>query len=358
MAVPTPDAFAFATGAQGIYGGLDIPIGAGSTPRSQVLGHYLHLDDGKLCKTGSYASSLDELRDTVRILLERSKQEEQEKWKYKHILLWLAGATEGVKEVMADIARLKPVWVNRQIYPITILWCADFVESLPDVLSGIFEAAKKQVPETDKAFDVLIETRARGPGRAFLRDIKRASHLSAQGPLAKALQELSRLQDRGFKIHIVTEGVGALLLADLAKLTGVTGAPRLPTPASVTLLAPAMTDMLFRDLRANLAPLGLPQITVATAGPRQERQMRVGDYGGSVLRLVDRAFEDASRNHLLGLYTNAARAAGQDGDLPVRHTIIVWNKDVKRPGLNHLTRGEAAINLVLDQITNQGAAAL
>ncbi len=193
LAVPTPGAFEYTLGLQGLNAGRGVPIGAGSTPRRQVLGHYLHLDDGAHVESGPYPSAQAMLDATIGLLEGQAEGGQQ---KYDHVLLWLGGANEDMKDAVADIARLKPVWMSQRVYPITALWCSDLVESIMDVLHGAFAASLEQVGRPGPQLDRLIEARIHGPGRAFLRDIKRSSAVAAAGPLRTAMASLGRLADR------------------------------------------------------------------------------------------------------------------------------------------------------------------
>lgn len=365
LAVPTPKAFEYTIGRQGKLAGFDIGLGAapGSMPRRQVLGHYLHLDDGAHVPGGPYPSSQGSLDTTVALLEEQAKGGRR---KYADVLLWLAGANEGTEDVVADIARLKPVWLGRGVYPITVLWCTDFVGSIVSVLDGVFASAQAQVGEPGPALDRLIEARVRGPGRAFLRDIKRSSQRAVgapspctagtgkPGPFAEAFASLGRLRAAGYRLHVATEGVGAILLADL--VAGTQG--KASSLASVTLLAPALTEASFHALGRTLHDKGPVAWTLATASAAVEKRMRCGPYGGSILRLVDRAFEDDGPEQVVGLAAVAARARGAlPEEARPRLAALKPDPGVERPLLRHLTRGSAAVGMVLHAIRPDGASA-
>lgn len=342
LAVPTPDAFEYSLGLQGIHAGMDTLVSASSTPRSQILGHYLHLDDGDHVSGGPYSSSHAMLEATVGLL---EGQAQAGLRKYDHVLLWFAGSNEGTRDAVADIARLKPVWMGQRVYPITVLWCSDFVESVVDVLHAVFTASLQQVGRPGPDLDRVIEARVHGPGRAFLRDVKRSSARAAAGPLRAAMASLGRLTNE-YRLHIATEGVGAILLADLAVPVHGAG-PALPRLSSVTLLAPTLVDTRFKDLVRQLRRMKCPAPAVATADAASEKQMRVGPYRGSILRLVDHAFEEGpGPDRIVGLLNVAelVKVGFSRRDGPEFHTLAV--DDVQEPQLRHLTRGRNAIKLV------------
>lgn len=350
LAVSTPEAFHLGVGLQGFAAGLNVPVAGTSTPRIELVGHYVHLDDGVHVEVGQYPSSRESLAETVGLLQDRAARGEAEH-KYEHVLLWLAGANETTKDAVADAARLKRMWLAHGVYPVTVFWCSDFVEEVVAVLDGVFRKAEARVGRTGPDLDRVIEAEVRGAGRAFLRDIKRRSAVAAtrpDGDMVDALRRLGPLAPR-HRLHLVAEGVGAIMAADLAACPGAPLAPGLPGFETLTLLSPALTERRFGEVLDALPPRDGPRVTVVTPDPATERRMRVGPYGGSMLRLVDRAFEEGPETDaLIGLRGVARRARARLGgpDGRVGFEEVAAPPAVASPKMHHVTRGPDAVELL------------
>jgi hypothetical protein len=362
LAVSTPQAFHIGVGFQGPSAGMNVPVASASTPRIELVGHYLHLDDGVHVRGGRYPSSPDMLAETVR-LLERKADDKhagrkkpaagETKQDYDHVLLWLAGANETTKDAVADAARLKRTWTGAGVYPITVFWCSDFVEEILGVLDGVFSKAEARVGRTGAALDDAIESAVRGAGRAFLRDIKRRSALAAAWPagdMADAVRRLGALKGR-YRLHLAAEGVGAIMAADLATFPDEPGERGLPLFETVTLLSPVLTERRFDELLHSLPGKGGPKVAVVTHDDRTEQRMRVGPYSRSILHLVDRAFEEGPGNNtLVGLREVAERLRKRvdlDGRVAFGEAAA---SGVDQPKLHHVTRGPDAIRLLTARI--------
>lgn len=352
LAVSTPEAFDIGVGAQGMMAGMNVPTVIASTPRIELIGHYVHLDDGKHVKGGRYPSSPHMVGQTVELLQEKAASPARE---YQHVLLWLAGANEATKDAVADHARLKRSWMGAGVYPITVFWCSDFVEEISGMLDGVFAKAQRQVGATGAALDRVIETEVRGAGRAFLRDIKRRSEVATagrNGAMVDVLRQLAPLA-KHYRLHLVAEGVGAIMAADLAAHSGARAATGLPGFETVTLLSPALTRRRLRDLLDSLPPDGEPKIAVVTADQATEQRMRVGPYSQSILHLVDRAFEEGPRTDIVIGLRNVARRLrrklGGDGGRVTFHEVAV-DAAIDAPNIHHVTRGPAAVEFLCEHI--------
>lgn len=349
LAVSTPKAFDISAGLQGLSAGMNLPIASASTPRIELLGHYVHLDDGRHVQGGRYPSSPKMLDETVKLLQEKSRA-----GKYQHVLLWLAGANEATKDAVADAARLKRIWMAAGIYPITVFWCSDFVEEIVGMLDSVFAKAKLRVGRTGPALDQTIKIEVRGAGRAFLRDIKRRSQVSARpdGKMVEVLQQLAPLAPH-CRLHLVAEGVGAIMAADLAACSGAAGAAGLQVFETVTLLSPTLTTVRFHELLGSLPPGGRPKVAVITPNPATEQRMRVGEYSQSIIHLVDHAFEEGPETGVLVGLSAVARKlkkklAGVNGHVLFQE--VAADADVDQPKLHHVTRAEAVVKLIGQQI--------
>jgi hypothetical protein len=323
--VPTPGAFEYSYGEHGIAA-LRAPISARSTPRHEISGHYLHLDDGHFVTVGKYPTRIDDLSsrpldliEAVNFVNQGHVQAKSNKGKttaaghsYDHVLVWIAGGDESTDRIVSDIAITRTFWKEKGIFPISVFWCSDFVEKAFELLGVAFAASLEQVGAPGPALDARIEIDNRGPGRAFWRDIKRsaqqaakadlmhdAAHDKPAGALHMAFGELANLNPR-VQVHVIAEGAGAIAFCELLR----NFAPRPPNGhkgsvvsriRSITLLAPAATQSLFEcsilRLRKDLSSAA-PIVRLITPSADVEHRMRTGFYSASILELVQMAFEE------------------------------------------------------------------
>ncbi|MGI9436365.1 MAG: C1 family peptidase [Geminicoccaceae bacterium] len=331
VAAPTPDAFNLTIGTQGLFAGSSA-LGSSSTPRAELIGHYVHFDDGTHVTKGNYPSSKESVAETFRYLRGEKGdgkaqgktvvEEDKSARPYQHVLLWLAGGIESTKQAFTYAAKMKPRWTERGIYPINVIWCTDFVEQAKVVLDHVFKLAEAQAGETAAELDFLIEQKMQGIGRAFWRDVQRAATEAAgyKGSFFHLLEQASAAcQGCGnYKLHIVAEGAGAVLLGSLLDRLhkGATPEDSALQPAffaavdTLSLVAPACTVRAFGNQYRGLidhlqskemdrpreARRKRPKVALYVPTVALEKRMRVGLYGKSMLHLIANGFED--RNDL------------------------------------------------------------
>jgi len=324
IGAPTPDAFDLTIGAQGLFSS-NVPLRSSSTPRAELIGHYVHLDDGTHVEKGNYPSDRDGVLETFRYL--RGEEGDGEKQgkdvvngvkPYRDVLIWLTGGVETTKEAFAQAARQKPTWTQRRIYPINVIWCTDFVEQAVIVLEHVFNLANEQIADTGDELDRLIEMKMHGIGRAFWRDLKNAAKYATHSNrhCTHLFQQAGKLcaEKPGFRLHVVAEGAGAVLFGYLLQQLS-----ELPSDGdrelrdclfaaidTLSLVAPACTHDQFsrsyRDLIGHLQSKEMersrgdrekrPKVVLYAPSVALEKRMRVGLYGKSMLHLVANGFEE------------------------------------------------------------------
>lgn len=347
LGVSAPEAFEFSTGEKGVKG-LYGAAQAGSTPCLELVGHYMHLDDGCHVTTGSYPSFPSGWSTTCKYLEEVLDPEadplEPGQKKYRGLLVWIPGSFEGIKPAFAAAVARKARIKGLGLYPYTVFWCNSFVEQSLEVLDIIFESCKAQAGADAEHLDSLIEERMQGVGRAFWREIETSAHRAVWGTgelpqehetqgdpkrfepgyVAGMLTALVKQKDAtGCELHLVAEGAGALVVhemlafaegqldADVGELFASVhlAHPAIGLPRAERRLVPLMQAMNgASDGKTNRArqpgtphvePLvetGLAakaRIYVPTTG--LEEVLCFGDYGKSLLHLVSRSFEDRRR---------------------------------------------------------------
>ena len=305
LGVSAPEAFRFSFGRQGLQDFLSGEIKVGSIPRHELIGHYIHIDDGQFVTKGAIPSDMEAIKATCQRLDDRRMPEggtgSLDK-KYEGILLWLAGGSGGSKDVLNHIAKTKDFWKQKKIYPITALWCSDLMDQAGSFLERIEQAAFELVRAPGIGLDRRIEIDARSIGRAVWRDIARSADKAAgsdtahdsgldtgPGALREAFDALAQVKET--KLHIVGEGVGAILLHRLLKeLDGL----QLPRLGSVSLIMPGCSVTEFQDMRRWLEKWHLgPNIILAAEATAN--RFRFGRYEGSLLDLAQMSFVEKPR---------------------------------------------------------------
>lgn len=343
LGVSAPAAFDVTVGRQGLARVMGT-IRSGSTRCHQLIGHYMHLDDGFHVEQGSYPSdetSWKATRDHLKTILSQDAAPEGAGRPRKGILLWIPGSLEGIGPAVSSAVNRKAAIAGLDLYPYNVFWCNQFVEKSLEVLTSVFESCHAQVGSTGPQLDALIETQLRGVGRAFWRDIEQAARravhgtpdlpeetdeisapLSEAGPVVGLFQDILELAAaKGCELHVVSEGAGALVLHELLRYLAVHDRrtyqrleQRLDT---LSVIHPAIDlpragrHLLPLIRRMNEGQKGAVQTQVRGDGqsaPRRgrkpprariylasaefEERLRFGVYGGSVLQLVSRSFED------------------------------------------------------------------
>lgn len=317
LGVSTPGAFNLTIGEQGIFFSRNATRAA-SVPAHEVLGHLIHLDDGKEVTKAPYPYSYSAFEETVRYLSRdaRDDQATAPLWNpqkdpanrgYRGILLRFGGSLLGIEQTAQQVAREKNAIKQHGLYPLTIAWCNDFVEKRTSVLSTLFTEATKQIDERGKRLDSLIEDQTHGIGRSFWRDIELASCKSAatDGPVEHILSRLVQLDQ--YSLHIICDGAGILLLRDVLQTWKEAKDASLQAVAhrldSLDLITPTIDARRFDDgfaqLISALPPLNEAEparapVALHVPSHATDKRLTVGMYSKSMLDLIENAFSDRS----------------------------------------------------------------
>lgn len=351
LGVFAPSAFGASVGEKGTKGDGS-PIQSGSTPCFELVGHYMHLDDGYHVATGSYPSFKNGWIRTREYLSERLDPKADPANKdnqYRGVLIWIPGSLEGIKPAFADAVGRKTLIKDLGLYPYTIFWCNSFVEKSLEVLQSLFDSCEEQAGENAAHLDELIENRVRGVGRAFWRDIELGARRALRGTEELPYEdfeneELDKIKtgfvgdllfdlldlkkNTGCELHIVAEGAGALVMHEMLSLLAHKthwfdpaslkpgGMDRFDTlhlihpaigmPRAKKRLVPLINVMNGATkgkkkrksssrkpvVQAYLEYETAPRARIYVPTPELEERVTFGAYGKSILHLVSRAFED------------------------------------------------------------------
>ena len=298
LAAATPDSFRYFIGQHGAaqYGPIASSLAAPGVRRLEVLGHYLHLDDGKHVVSGAYPSSRKSLETTLALL------GSDEKDTITDIRLTIHGDTMPTAKVMARIAAAIPTERAEGVHNIGMLWVNDLLSGAAEALKPLFDAALLVAGGNRDDADHRIEKVTRPVGRALWRDVRRSVAVASRksGDATHALNALLGLcAAKGKRLHILTEGAGVLLLAALIGTRGdhpAADKALITALASLTMVAPLITEPEFNDtigpfLEVWHQPPDRQAIIVRPDANLDER-LCVGAYSRSWTDLVARAFEE------------------------------------------------------------------
>lgn len=303
LGVPTPGAFQFAIGEQGLTASAPTIGAAPSTNRARQLdmvGRYVHLDDGHHVEKGSYPSSQKSF-ETTRAYLENGKGLE-----YSDIVAVLHGDLTDTSEVLSRAAKSLNADQKARVYRVSFAWVNDLLYGAGRALQPLFDHAVKLTNGPSEDCDALIVKLTRPVGRALWRDVKRSARVAAMGEssstrvhgaAAQALIGLARLgvaQHRRF--HLVVEAVGVqLLCAFLENAREADKKLLLRSLRTVSLVAPVIDERDFKLLATWLRPRARERRDVTLYRPSENfrRRLRVGSYSKSWSSLIGRAFEEA-----------------------------------------------------------------
>lgn len=302
LGVSAPEAFRFSFGRQGLGDFISGEIKVGSTPRHELLGHYIHMDDGKFVTTGSIPSDVESLAATCRRLEDNripSGPDGSLKKRYDKVLLWLPGGSEGTRDLLGHIASTKDYWKSRQVYPMTAIWCSDLMDQAASLLAKIEQSAFELVRAPGPDLDRRIEHESRAIGRAVWRDVLRSAGEAASkgtsndrkrkavdGAMRQAFLTLSEL-NADIEIHVVAEGAGAVLLHEMLNNFDRKEHTRFK---SVSFVMPACTVKDFRRIYDDWLVAWHSKLHVFVPDKATSQRFRLGRYSGSLLELAQMAF--------------------------------------------------------------------
>jgi len=309
LGVEAPGAFKQTVGQQGIFFEVN-PLRSGTGACHELQGHFAHLDDGRHVRQGSYYSSRSEVETTAAALRKTPRP----------VVLMIQGSLLGMtrafdfeirRRAVVEAARISP-----RLFPYSLFWCNDFVDSSTAVLTRLFDEAVAQAGPRGPALETAIERATHGIGRAFWRDIKRAADTATRrndpsdtdriGDAAHLLDRFLGIE--GVDLHLVIEGAGAVLFGRYLAARG----------AGLDALAPALEETFSRI--ASLALItptlefddfaGPYRQLIAHLGARDRARIKPGSSDGTRRKTAGRAFlwtpSEALEGKLcVGVYSNS-----------------------------------------------------
>lgn len=306
MALPTPKIWHLPARSVATEAGAD------SSPkpiRTEIAGHFVHLDDGHFHHTGRYWSNLEDVRLTAELLA--ASQD------YEHLLFYAHGGLNSPEDSACRIAALKNVFKQNGIYPYHWMYDTGLLEELKDVIIGRSRGAQARAGGATDWVDSFIEKLTRIPGRALWREMKDGARLPfAEKPPAasdefagtqvlRAFMTALAASSKPKKIHLAGHSTGMILMSYLLERLS-REAPGLQIHTT-SFLAPAGTVDLFTErvqpfLKAPHPEFRISEMTVYNLSRKLEKDDHVARvYNKSLLYLVSKAFEESTPQKILGM---------------------------------------------------------
>jgi hypothetical protein len=271
--------------------------------RSEIAGHFVHIDDGQFCNRGRYWSNEADIKQTAELVANSDK--------YDHLMIFAHGGLNSPAASANRIKVMKDGFKRNGIYPFHLMYDTGLAEELKDIIFRRGKASQARVGGFSDWTDKLLERALRKPGTLIWDEMKndaKAAFLSKGAGLASLNMFISALQKaategRPKKIHIVGHSTGGILIAYLLRALQDTKIEI----ESCSLLAPAITIKLYKShylpILQKEEKLTVKQMDIYNMTKNLEKDDNVAKiYRKSLLYLVSNSFERAGKGTpLLGL---------------------------------------------------------
>jgi papain like protease len=251
LGVRAPDAFgaiprATPAGTTGLFG-------IGDPNRSDILGHFINIDDGRLVTTGKYASpNKTEMQETVERLALPSANGGKG---YEHLIIYAHGGLNTLADDAKRIATWKraDIFGRNTIYNFHLMWGTGFIDEAFGDLSQ-----SRAGRGSGLVSDWFFEVKLKDTGSYSWRNMKQDANVAFSGEpeydggyrgLAPLLTGLEATAKRP-KLHFVGHSAGAIMVGRLLSALQRFKLSKLEL-GSVHLMAPACTVDFFN---ANFGP--------------------------------------------------------------------------------------------------------
>ncbi len=303
LALPTPQIFGKKPLSSVLAEEVGDPQTRSSTPRAEIAGHFVHIDDGHFEEKGRYWSNLNDVKQTAKLVAESDK--------YDHLMVYAHGGLNSPKASASRIRAMKDGFKRNGVYPFHIMYDTGLAEEFKDLIIRKGQASKKRVGGITDWTDRLMEGLMGKPGTLLWDEMKRdaddAFKRNGAGTqclraFIKSLKEAAQNGYKKKKIHLVGHSTGGILLAHLIKALSSENVKI----DSCGLLAPACSVDLYHSHYLPSVTRGtnlkLDSLHVHNLNDSLEKDDNVAKvYRKSLLYLVSNAFERQKERPLLGM---------------------------------------------------------
>ena len=302
IGVPTPGAFEVR--ARSGFGITKAGTEPQTTPRrTEIAGHFAHLDDGRCYDRGRYHSNAQDVQQTFEYLAENLDT-------YPRLLLYAHGGLNSPKASACRIAAMKDTFKKNGIYPFHFMYDTGLMEELKDVVIGKSRESEERVGGLSDISDKIIEKLAGRIGTAIWTEMKKGAERSftEEGHGTTILETICNcLSGKEIEIHLVGHSLGSIFMGHL--LDRVSVLPNWPfVIKTMTLMAPACSTDFYKEkylprLASGATTRGqVESFAIYCLNDERERDDTVTPiYRKSLLYLVSNAFEQPSKSPILGM---------------------------------------------------------
>lgn len=275
-----------------------------SPKRAEIVGHFVHIDDGDFDAKGKYWADLTTVRQTAELVAKSDS--------YDHLLLYAHGGLNRIKSSASRIVAMKEVFKDNRIYPFHFMYDTGLLEEIKDVVLGKKQEVEQRAGGFTDFTDKLVEKATRQAGRAIWREMKRGARKPFEPGRAGSetinafLEAFAAPGAKPKKLHIVGHSTGAILLAALLQALG--RLPNAPRIHSCLLLAPACTHEVFKTVyrpllrQRDAGKFGIDRMAIyGLEGDLELDDTVTPLYRKSLLYLVSNAFEEEPGERILGM---------------------------------------------------------
>ena len=303
--------------------------------RAEIVGHFVHIDDGRFDDKGRYWSDLNSVQQTAELVANSNS--------YDHLLFYAHGGLNNIEASARRIVAMKEVFKKNGIYPFHFMYDTGLLEEIKDVVLRKKSVLEKRAGGFSDFVDRLIEKAARPVGRAIWREMKQGASSPFKPKNAGSqtinafLNAITKFNAKK-KIHIVGHSTGAILLAALLKMLIRKKEP--PVIHTCALMAPACTIELFNDvyipcLRGKSTSLEIKKLVIYNLDDNLESCDKVTPfYNKSLLYLVSNSFEEEPRIPILGMQ-KFSQHIETSSNLKVEISKVVQNARAKTVSKTH-----------------------
>ncbi len=275
-----------------------------SPKRAEIVGHFVHIDDGKFDSHGKYWADLATIKDTAK-LVAQSKH-------YDHLLLYAHGGLNSIKASARRIAAMKEVFKANRIYPFHFMYDTGLLQEIKDVVIGKKREVEARAGGFTDFTDRLIEKATRPAGRAIWNEMKFGARkpFKPEGAgtqtIAAFLEALAKPGATPKRLHVAGHSTGAILIACLLEALQKLENP--PRVRNCLLMAPACKHDDFTNVykpllkERNRKRFGINRMIIYNLDKKRELDDTVTPlYRKSLLWLVSNAFEKKIGERILGM---------------------------------------------------------
>ena len=285
-------------------------------PRSEIAGHFVHVDDGNYKESGRYWSNAFDVQQTAELVAGSDD--------YDHLLLYVHGGLNSPVDSARRVAAMREVFKDNGIYPFHVMYDTGLAEELKDLIASKSQAASARVGGISDWADRFVEGLLRKPGTLVWEEMKKDARRAFEpdGAAFNALEiflQQFRNKSRTLRLHLVGHSTGGIAIGHLLRSLS----RRQLEIQTCSLMAPACTldwyEQSYVPALDATGRLSIREMAIYNLRDKLEQDDTVTPlYHKSLLYLVSNAFEREQGKPLLGMQKFSADVTAV-GDLPRIH---------------------------------------